>query len=117
MKTSKNASYFKRWQVLYFLFSFNLEAIYLLDIIGYSKANIYAIVSQLKHPNKPDVYTQKRGGRRISLLKIKQECKFMIGLEQKALEGQIISYLDIKNLEEKEIERVVSDYFIWDLFK
>lgn len=41
----------------------------------------------------------------------------MKGLEQKALEGQILSYLDIKNLVEKEVERAVSDDFIWDLFK
>jgi len=117
MKTSKNASDFKRWQVLYFVSSFNVEADYLSDITGYSKANIYAIVQQHNHPNKPDVSTQKRGGRRRSLLTIEQECKFMKGLEQKALEGQILSYLDIKNLVEKEVERVVSDDFIWDLFK
>jgi transposase len=41
----------------------------------------------------------------------------MKGLEQKALAGQILSYLDIKKLVEKEIGKVVSDDFIWDLFK
>lgn len=41
----------------------------------------------------------------------------MKGLEKKALDGQILSYLDIKKLVEKETKKVVSDDFIWDLFK
>lgn len=117
MKASKSASDYKRWQVLYLVSSFNVDAEYLSDITGYSKANIYAIVQQHNDLDKPDVSTQKRGGRRRSLLTIEQEKKFMNGLEQKALTGQILSYLDIKKLVEKEIGKTVSDDFIWDLFK
>ena len=117
MKAAKSASDYKRWQILYFVSSFKVDAEYLSDITGYSKANIYAIVQRHNRPDKPDVATQKRGGRRRSLLTIEEESKFMKGLEQKALEGQILSYLDIKKLVEKKVGRVVSDDFIWDLFK
>ena len=117
MKYAKSIADYKRWQVLYFVSSFDVDADYLSDITGYSKSNIYAIVQQYNQADKPDISVQKRGGRRRSLLSIDQEKLFMKGLEQKALAGQILSYLDIKKLVEKEIGKVVSDDFIWDLFK
>ena len=117
MKSAKRVADYRRWQVLHLVSSYSVDAEYLSDITGYSKANIYAIVQQHNNPKKPDVSTQSRGGRRRSLMTIEQEKVFMGGLEEKALKGQILSYLDIKKLVEQEVGRVVSDDFIWDLFK
>lgn len=117
MRSAKNVADYKRWQVLYFVSSFNVDADYLSDITGYSKANIYSIVQQHNQPNRPNVATQNRGGRRRSLLSLEEESLLMKGLEEKALAGQILSYLDIKKVVEKQINKTVSDDFIWDLFK
>ncbi len=72
---------------------------------------------QFNHSVSQDVSTEKRGGRRRFFLTLEQEKKLMKGLEQKALAGQILSYLDIKKIVEKEVGKAVSQDFIWDLFK
>ncbi len=117
MKTAKNTTDYKRWQVIYLLSSYQLCAADLSNMTGYSKANIYAVVRQFNHSVSQDVSTEKRGGRRRSFLTLEQEKKLMKGLEQKALAGQILSYLDIKKIVEKEVGKAVSQDFIWDLFK
>lgn len=117
MKVAKTASDFKRWQIIYLINTYNVDASYLSDITSYSKANIYTIVRQYNESDEGDVNIQKRGGRRRSLMSIDQEKHLMEGLEQKASEGQILTYLDIKTIVEKEIGKEVSDDFIWDLFK
>lgn len=117
MLNSKNTSDFKRWQILHLVSNYEVDAAYLSDITGYSKANVYAVVQQHNNPNKPEVSVQNRGGRRRSLMTLEQEEQFMKQLEENAINGQILSYLDVKNLVEKEVGKTVSDDFIWDLFK
>lgn len=117
MKSAKNVSDYKRWQVLLLVTSYQADATFIAEVTGYSKASIYAIVQQHNNPNEAEVTTKARGGRRRSLMTVEHEKKFMKGLEQKALDGMILSYLDVKKLVEKEIEKTVSDDFIWDLFK
>ena len=117
MNLAKNISDFKRWQVIYFVSSYKVDADYLSDITGFSKSNIYAIIQQFNNPNRQDIATKKRGGRMRSLMTIEQEKTFMQSIEAKAMSGQILSYLNIKKLVEIEIGKKVSDDFIWDLFK
>src|SRR5674476_3725 len=117
MAVAKTTADFKRLQILLLVSGYNVDAEYLSEITGYSKANVYAIVQQHNNPDKPDVTTQSRGGRRRSLLSIEEEQSMMKGLEDKALAGQILSYLDIKKVIEKKVNKEVSDDFIWDLFK
>ena len=117
MATSKSSANYKRWQILYMISCYNVDASFLSDITGYSKANIYAIVQQHNNSDNKDISIQRKGGRRRALLSVEQEGFFMKGLEAKALAGQILSYLDIKKLVEKEVNKAVSDDFIWDLFK
>jgi transposase len=117
MQTATNVSDFKRWQVIYLVSTYDVNSEYLSEITGYSKSNIYAIVQQHNNPNKPEVSIKKRGGRRRSLFTLEEESQLMKGLEQKALEGQILSYLDVKKVVEKKVNKVVSNDFIWDLFK
>lgn len=117
MKTARNVSDFKRWQIIYFVSAYDVDACFLSGISGYSNANIYSIVQQHNQADKGDVSIQKRGGRRRSLMGIDQERQFMKVLEDKAIKGQILTYLDIKTSVEKEVGKKVSDDFIWDLFK
>ena len=117
MQSAKDSSHFKRWQIIYFISAFEVDAAYLSDITTYSKASIYAIVQQFNNSKKGDVSIVARGGRRRSLMTIEEEQSFMKTMEDKALQGQILSYLDIKKLVEKKVGKIVSDDYIWDLFK
>lgn len=117
MKAARNSADFKRWQILYIVSFYDVDAEYLSDVTGYSKANIYSVVQQYNKAEKPEVSVKPRGGRRRSFMTAQQEESFMKGLEQKALKGQILTYLDIKKLVERETGKSVSDDFIWDLFK
>lgn len=117
MQASKSLADYKRWQIIFLVCSYTVDADFVSDITGYSKASIYSVVQQFNKDNKSDVTTQKRGGRRRFLLTLEQEQIFMSGLEERALQGKILSYLDIKKLVEKEVNSTVSDDYIWDLFK
>lgn len=117
MKSAQKLSDFKRWQILYLISTSNVDATYLSDITGYSKANVYAIVQGYNHSLEGDVSVRQRGGRRRSLMSIEEENTLMDGLEQQALKGQILTYLSVKDLVEKKVGKPVSDDFIWDLFK
>lgn len=117
MKSSASAADFRRWQVLLLVNSYDVDADYISDITGYSKANIYAIVQQFNKGEKAEISAKPRGGRMRSFMSIEEEKELLCGLEQKALKGQIVSYLDIKKIVEQQIGKAVSDDFIWDLFK
>ena len=117
MIAATHTSDFKGLQILYMITCYHVNADYLSDITGYSKSNIYSIVKQHNHSTNKDISIQKKGGRKRSLLSIEQEQIFMKGLENKALLGQILSYLDVKKLVEEKVKKSVSDDFIWDLFK
>lgn len=117
MSAAKSSADFKRWQILYFVSCYQVDAAYLSDITGYSKANVYAVIQQYNNSETQEISVKARGGRRCSLMSVAQEQELMKGLEQRALQGQILSYLDIKKLVEHEVGRNVSDDYIWDLFK
>jgi transposase len=117
MASAKTVSDYKRWLVLHQVSTFNVDAAYIAELTGYSIASVYSIVQQHNNPNKSDVDIKSRGGRRRSILSVEEEQTMMQKLEQQALDGQILSYLDIKKIVELKVKRVVSDDFIWDLFK
>ena len=115
MANSKNNVDYKHLQILYLISNYDVNAAFLSDITGYSIANIYTIVQQ--HNKPKSVPKQQRGGRRRFYLSEIQEKELMQGLEEKAMKGIILSYLDIKKIVEKRVGKSVSDDFIWDLFK
>ena len=117
MQASKSLADYKRWQIIFLVSSYIVDADFVSDITGYSKASIYSVVQQFNKHDKSDITTQKRGGRRRFFLTLEQEKIFMSNLEERALQGKILSYLDIKKLVEKEVNRTVSDDYVWDLFK
>lgn len=117
LKAAKTSADFKRWQIIYLVITQDVDAQYLSDITGYSKANIYAVVQNHNKSKNPNVTTKSRGGRRRSLMNIAEEASLMKGLEERALKGQILSFWDIKKVVETAVGKEVSDDFIWDLFK
>jgi transposase len=117
MKFATSVSDYKRWQIIYNVCVYSVDAEYLSDITGYSKANVYSIVQQFNNSKDPDVTTKSRGGRRRELMSIEQERELMNSLESKALKGKILSGKDIRKVVEQKINKPVSDDYIWDLFK
>lgn len=117
MKFATRVSDYKRWQIIYNVCVYSVDAEYLSDITGYSKANVYAIVQQFNNSIDPDVTTKPKGGRRRELMSIEQESELMKSLESKALKGEILSGKDVQKIVEKKINKPVSDDYIWDLFK
>lgn len=117
MKFATSISDYKRWQIIYNVCVHSVNAEYLSDITGYSKANIYAIVQQFNNSKDPDVTTKPRGGRRRELMSIEQESELMNSLEGMALKGKILTGKDIRKVVEQKINKPVSDDYIWDLFK
>jgi transposase len=60
-----------------------------------------------------------RGGRREEscIMTLEKELEFLKSIEEDALGGQIITYQQVKLKLEKQIERSVSEDYIWDMFK
>lgn len=117
MNTASNVSDYKRWQIIYNVCVYSVDAKYLSDITGYSKANVYAIVQQFNKLKTPDVSSKPKGGRRRELMSVEQERELMNSLESKALKGQILSGKDVRKIVEQKTNKTVSDDYIWDLFK
>lgn len=117
MKEAPTISDFKRWQIIYSISNYMVDADYLSDITGYSKANVYSIVQQFNRSKKPDVTLRQKGGRRRELMSVEEEHLLMNSLEGMALKGQILSGKDVRKIIEQKINKTVSDDYIWDLFK
>ena len=117
MNSATTISDYKRWQIIYSVNEYSVDAAYLSDITGYSKANVYAIVQQFNNSKQPDVTGKKRGGRRRYLMSTEDEQALMSSLEIKAIKGQILSGNDVRKIVEQKINKPVSDDYVWDLFK
>lgn len=117
MQSAKSVSDFKRWQIIYSICAYNVDATYLADITGYSKANVYAVVQSFNKNKTANISVKQKGGRRRSLMSVEEEKALMKSFEDKALKGQILSAKDIKKTIEQTLNKTVSDDFVWDLFK
>lgn len=117
MQAATSISDYKRWQIIYSVCSYSVDAEYLSDITGYSKASIYSIVQSFNKSKNLDISSKQKGGRRRELMSVEQERELMTSFESKALKGQILSGNDVRKIVEQKINKVVSDDYIWDLFK
>jgi transposase len=117
MRTSKTAADYKRWQIIYMVLTYEVDAGYLSDTTGYSKPAIYSIIKQFNKKSFGDVTTKQKGGRRREYMSIEEEQDFMTALEFKAIKGQILTSSDIRRNVEAKLGRKVSDDYLWDLFK
>lgn len=117
MKQAANIADYKRWQIIYCLLNYdNVNAEYLADITGYSQATVYSIVQKFNKAND-SIISKSRGGRRRSLMTLSEEQEILHGLEKQAINGQIMSFWDIKKVVEDKVGKPVSDDCLWDLFK
>lgn len=117
MEASKSVSDYKKWQVLYIISIYEVDAEYLSTITGYSKAMVYNIVQTFNKTKITSLGSKPRGGRRRSYMSLDEEKEFMATLESKALEGHIMTFHDIQKAIANKLGHQVSDDFIWDLFK
>ena len=117
LKSSKTLSDYKKWQVLFLVSFYNVDAEYLSDTTGYSKAMIYNIVQEFNKNETNPQESKLRGCRRRSYMSISEENDFMKALESKAIKGQILTFHDIQKAIENKLGHNVSDDYIWDLFK
>ena len=117
MQSSSTVSDYKRWQIIYQVFHYAVNAEYLSDITGYSKANVYAIVQRFNNSKNADVTSKPKGGRRRELMPMEEEREIMNSLESRACKGEILSANDVKKIIEKKIKKSISNDYVWDLFK
>jgi transposase len=109
---------FKRLQVLYLTATYvGVTGEFLSEITGLSAPSVYLIVQRFNKEGGDSITSKPRGGRRRSLLTVEQEIAMMRELEAKATQGVILTAYDIRKHVEQEVGRVVSDDFLWDLFK
>ena len=117
MQAAESVSDYKRWQIIYHICCYNVDADYLSDITGYSKPNIYKVVQQFNNSVNADISIKPKGGRKRAYMSIENEKKLLRSLESKALQGQILTFKDIQTIIEHALNKPVSADYIWDLFK
>ncbi len=116
MRSASLISDFKRWQMVYVLKNYDVNAEFLSDISGYSKASIYSIIQKLNNDNSDDISIKKKGGRRREVMSIENERQFVSELKVKFENGNFIYSKDVKKILENKMNRKVSDDYIYDLF-
>jgi transposase len=119
-ESQKSIRDFKDWQIIYsVLTNSGKKAAEIADILCVTEDKIYTTVrkyNKLGSSWKTDV---KWGGRREKrcIMTLEKEKEFLQSVETYAVNGHIITYHQIKSKLETEINRSVSDDYIWDMFK
>jgi transposase len=120
MNSQKLIQDFKDWQIIQSVQANpGKKASEIAEILCVKPSKIYTkvrIYNKLGASWKSNV---KRGGRREErcTMPLEKEREFLKSIEEDALDGQIITYQQIKLKLEKQIARTVSEDYIWDLFK
>lgn len=117
MKSSITITEYKRWQVLHLVKTLRFDAEQIANITNYSIANVYSIVQEFNKNQTMTVTPKAKGGRMREYIGFAKEEELMKSFETKALQGQILTAKDIKDVIEKRIQHKVSDDYIWKLFK
>lgn len=108
------------WQILLSVsFNPNRKAEEYALFLGLNKSKVYKVVQRYNKIGPDFDLDLKWGGRRNSSshMSFDEEVKLMDELKKKASLGQILTAKSIKSILEKKLNKVVSDDFIWDLFK
>ena len=115
MEKSVSVKEYKRWQCLYMISSYDVEASFISDVTGTSVHTIYKLVSSYNVHGQAGVLLSGAGGRRRSLLSLAEEEKMMEALSKQASEGLILHAKDIKREVEKWAGQSISEDYLWDL--
>lgn len=108
---------YKRWQCLYLVAAYAVEASFLADLTQQSVHTIYKLVQSFNIYGVKGVEVKQKGGRLRALLSIEEEKAMMQSLGEKANQGLILQAKDIKKHIEQRVGKPVSDDYLWDLFK
>lgn len=118
LKKAQTASELKRWQCLYIIQTQEgINAGYLSKILCISIASIYLYVETYNKHGAESITPKSKGGRKRFYLNLWEEREILKNVTIKAKNGAIITAKDIKKEVEKKIGHVVSDDYLWDLFK
>jgi transposase len=120
MDSQKTVTDFKDWQVIYSVCkNKGKTAKEIADILGIKVTNVYQKVQKYNKLGMSWKTAVKRGGRREErcIMTLEKEKEFLKSIETDALNGQIITYRQIKSKLEKQTGRTISDDYIWDTFK
>jgi len=116
MKEANTPSEHEKWKLIYLISSNSVNVEYLSGITGYSKATIYSIVPQFSSKTT-DTGVKSKDVVQPEKVTIQNEAEFMKTLKNKVLNGQIVSFRDLKNAVEAKVGKEVSRDYIWDLLK
>lgn len=120
MQAQKDVRLFQYWQILFCIQGNpGMKASAYADLLGVDVSKIYRIAELYNHKGAEFDRDLQWGGRREqrSLLSIEQEARLLKTLESKAGRGKIITMNHIRSAVEREAGTVVSDDYLWDIFK
>ena len=92
---------YKRWQCLYLLTIYDVDAAFLAAMTQQSKHTIYKIVQGYNKDGAEEVKPKAKGGRKHSLLSLEEEREMLQSLTDKASKGNILQAKDIRKTVEK----------------
>lgn len=111
---------YKDWQIIYSVqLNYGIKSKKIASLLGVTKSRVYYVIqSYNKHGINWRTY-DNWGGRREKRcnMSIEEEKSILKKIEKDALSGKIIIYKHIKYRIEQELGHLVSDDYIWDLFK
>jgi transposase len=120
LMTCINTHHRSYWQILLSV-SFNpgKKAEEYAKFLGVTMSKVYRIVELYNKQGANFTEKLEWGGRRdeTSFLTIEEEVKMMESFRLKALQGEILTAKDVCKEIEKQLNRKVSDDYVWDLFK
>ena len=119
MNSQKKVDSFRDYQIIYSVqTNIGKKAEEIAKILGITKNKVSKTVEKYNKNGLEWKSDKSRGGRREARCKmsLQAEASFLRSIEEEALKGQIITYKQIKDKLELEIQKPVSDDYIWDLF-
>ena len=120
MNSQKTIRDFKDWQILYLVqINPGKKASEIANILCVTVNKIYKTVEKYNKQGASWKSNVKRGGRREArcIMTIEKEKEFLQSMEASAITGEILTCHQIKLKLEEKINRIVSDDYIWDMFK
>jgi len=117
LRNAKTIQEYKRWQCLYMVTAYAVDASFLADLTQQSVHTIYKVVQSFNAHGVEGVESKQKGGRLRALLGIEEEKAMMKSLGDRASQGLILQAKDIKKHIEQRVGKLVSDDYLWDLFK
>jgi transposase len=87
--------------------------------LGVTESKIYTIVKKYNTHGPDSIEAKSWGGRRtnVAYISLEEESNMLALLKDKSLKGHILTIHDVSAFIENHIGKVVSDDYIWDLFK